>query len=359
MYLREQTRKVLAGGLPIGGGSPVVIQSMTNTKTQDVAATVRQIRELEEAGCELVRVAIPNLEAAEAVREIKRQIRLPLVADIHFDYRLAVTCIKNGVDKIRLNPGNIGGEDKVRTVVELAKEHRIPIRVGVNGGSLEKELLKKYGTPCPKALVESALGHVRLLQKFEFEDIVVSLKTSSVKDTITAYRLFAEESDLPLHLGVTEAGSRFAGSIKSAVGIGSLLSQGIGDTLRVSLTGSPVQEIEVAKEILKALELRDKGVEIISCPTCGRCQVQLEKIAEEITQKTSAFKKNITIAVMGCAVNGPGEAREADIGVACGKEEGLLFIKGKILRKVGEAEIVPALLQLMESYKEDEQNAGL
>lgn len=343
MFLRENTRKINIGGLEMGGNSKVFIQSMTNTKTQDVKATVNQIKELEQAGCEIVRVAVPDTEAAAAVMEIKKNIKIPLVADIHFDYRLAVECIKNGVDKIRLNPGNIGGDDRVKIVADLAKERGIPIRIGVNGGSLEKDLLIKYGSPTPEAIVESAERHVALLEKHGFYDIAVSLKCSDVIKTLESYRLFAEKSDIPLHLGITEAGGGFEGTVKSSAGIGALLGMGIGNTVRVSLTGNPVREVETAKEILKAFSLREKGVEIISCPTCGRTKVDLERVADAVKTEFKNFEGNITIAVMGCEVNGPGEAREADIGVACGKGEGLLFKKGQIVKKVSESEIAVAL----------------
>lgn len=346
MFLRKDTRKINIGGLVMGGNDKIFIQSMTNTKTQDVKSTVEQIKELEEAGCEIIRVAVPDMEAAKAVSEIKKEIKIPLVADIHFDYRLAVECIKNGVDKIRLNPGNIGGEDRVKIVADLAKERNIPIRIGVNGGSLEKDLLEKYGGPAPQAIVESAERHVALLEKYGFYDIAVSLKCSNVNKTIEAYRLFAEKSDIPLHLGITEAGSGFEGIVKSSAGIGSMLGMGIGNTIRVSLTGSPVREVETAKEILKAMDLGEKGVEIISCPTCGRTEVDLETVADAVKKKFKGYNGNITVAVMGCAVNGPGEAREADIGVACGKGEGLIFRKGEIIKKVAETEIADALFEL-------------
>lgn len=348
MYTRYDTREINISGVKIGGGNPILIQSMTNTKTHDVYATSEQIKQLEQAGCQIVRVAVPDMHAADAIREIKRRIHIPIVADIHFDYRLAIACIHGGADKIRINPGNIGGEDRVMEVARLAKANAIPIRIGVNGGSLEKEILEKYdNTPCPEAIVESAMGHIRLLEKFNFEDIVVSLKSSDVGDTIEANKLFAKSCDIPLHIGVTEAGSAFAGSIKSAVGIGSILSLGIGDTIRVSITGSPVDEIPIAKQILKSLKLTKKGVEIVSCPTCGRCSVDLAKIAEEIERKTAIYKKDVTIAVMGCAVNGPGEAKHADLGVACGGGAGVIFVKGEIIKKVGEHEIVPAILEVL------------
>lgn len=343
MYLRENTRKIKVGELELGGNNKLFIQSMTNTKTQDVAATVAQIKELEEAGCEIVRVAVPDMHAAQAVKEIKKNIRIPLVADIHFDYRLAVECIKNGVDKIRLNPGNIGGDDRVKIVADLAKERNIPIRIGVNGGSLDKELLEKYGSPTPEAIVESAEKHVALLEKHGFYDIAVSLKCSDVNKTLAAYRLFAEKSDIPLHLGITEAGGGFEGIVKSSAGIGALIGMGIGNTVRVSLTGNPVKEVETAREILKAFDIIPKGVEIISCPTCGRTSVDLETVVGAVKNRFKDYKGDITVAVMGCAVNGPGEAREADVGVACGNGEGLIFKKGKTVKKVKESEIAEEL----------------
>ena len=346
MFLRENTRKVNIANLTVGGNSKVYVQSMTNTKTQDVKATVNQIKQLENVGCEIVRVAVPDMEAADAVREIKKQIRIPLVADIHFDYRLAIECIKNGVDKIRLNPGNIGGEDRVEAVAEIAKERKVPIRIGVNGGSLEKDILAKYGSPTAEAIVLSALRHVKLLEKYKFYDILISLKSSDVTRTIEAYKLFAQKSDIPLHLGITEAGGGFEGIVKSSAGIGCMLGMGLGNTLRVSLTGNPVKEIETGKEILKAFNLMKKGVEIISCPTCGRTNVDLENTVELVKNKFKGYEKNITVAVMGCAVNGPGEAKEADIGVACGKGEGLIFKKGSIVCKVKECEIAETLFKV-------------
>ena len=348
MFTRNETKLVRIGDVTIGGGNKIAIQSMTNTKTHDVTATVAQINALECLGCEIVRVAVADMADANAIADIKKEIKIPLVADIHFDYRLAVASIQSGADKIRLNPGNIGGEENVKTVATLAKERGVPIRIGVNGGSLEKELLKKYGSPCPEAIVESAMGHIEMLKNQNFDDIVISLKSSDVNDTIAAYKLFAEKSDIPLHLGVTEAGGNYAGIVKSAVGIGSMLSQGLGDTIRVSLTGSPLEEIKAAKQILKSLKLIDKGVEIVSCPTCGRCNVNLAAIADEVADKTAGINRNITIAVMGCAVNGPGEAREADFGVACGKNEGLLFKKGEIIKKVKETDIVSELLKMLD-----------
>lgn len=331
----------------MGGGAKITVQSMTNTKTSDVAATVAQIHELENAGCDIIRAAVPDLESAYALKEIKKQIHIPIVADIHFDYRLALESIKSGADKIRLNPGNIGGADRVAAVASAAKERGVPIRIGVNGGSLDKEILEKYKSPTADAIVESAGKHIKMLEDCDFGDIAVSLKTSDVRKTIDAYRLFAEKYDYPLHVGITESGSRFKGTVKSSVGIGAILAMGIGDTIRVSLTGSPVEEVKVGREILKSLGLTEKGVEIISCPTCGRTRVNLTAIADEIADKTAQINKNITVAVMGCAVNGPGEAREADLGVACGKGEGLLFKKGEIIGKVKENEIVPTLMDMI------------
>lgn len=347
MFFREQTRQICVGGVKIGGDAPVVIQSMTNTKTADVKSSVEQIKRLEEAGCGIVRLTAPDLESARAFAAIKKQVSVPLVADIHFDYRIALECIKNGADKIRLNPGNIGGKERVAAVAKLAKEYGVPIRIGVNSGSVDKELLQKYGAPVPEAIVESAFKHINMLLDENFEDIAVSLKTSDVINTIECYRRFAEQSDLPLHVGVTEAGTVWNGSIKSAVGIGSILSSGIGNTIRVSLTGDPVEEVHVAKAILKSLDLMPKGVNIVSCPTCGRTNVDLPSIAEKVENALSGCTRNITVAVMGCAVNGPGEAREADYGVACGKGEGLLFKKGETVKKVSEDEIVSALLELI------------
>ncbi|MDP4118814.1 MAG: flavodoxin-dependent (E)-4-hydroxy-3-methylbut-2-enyl-diphosphate synthase [Bacillota bacterium] len=347
MYLRNQTRAVNIGGVTVGGNSPVSIQSMTNTKTADIKSTVQQIHLLERAGCEIIRVTVPDMESALAIKEIKKQISIPLIADIHFDYRLALECIKNGIDKIRLNPGNIGGCERVAEVAKAAKERGIPIRIGVNSGSVDKELLKKYGFPTPDAIVESAFKHINMLWDNDFGDIVVSLKTSDVVTTIEAYKKFAEQSDIPLHVGVTEAGTIRTGSIKSAVGIGSILSQGIGNTVRVSLTGDPVEEVRIASQILKSLDLKPRGVNIISCPTCGRTNVDLPAIANAVETALEGVQRNITVAVMGCAVNGPGEAREADYGVACGKGEGLLFKNGETVKKVAESEIISALLELI------------
>lgn len=341
-------REVTVGGVRIGGDSPISIQSMTNTDTRNVAETVNQIKRLETAGCQIIRVAVPDMEAARAVGEIKKQIKIPLVSDIHFDYRLALECIKNGVDKVRINPGNIGAKEKVKAVADACRERNIPIRIGVNGGSLEKELLKKYGRPTADALVESALSHVKILEDLDFGDIVVSIKVSDVPTMLEAYRKFDKISDIPLHVGVTEAGTKQAGMVKSAVGIGALLSEGIGNTMRVSLTADPVEEIYAAKEILKVLGLRKQGAELVSCPTCGRTQIDMIPIAEEMEKRLRDIDKDIKVAVMGCAVNGPGEAREADIGVAGGIGEGLIFKKGEILRKVKEDEIISALMEEIE-----------
>lgn len=337
-------RTVYAGNVKIGGDAPVSIQSMTNTDTRNAAATAAQINRLAAAGCEIVRVAVPDMEAAEAVRDIKRQITLPLVCDIHFDYRLALACMENGADKIRINPGNIGKKDRVRQVADMAKAKGIPIRIGVNGGSLEKEILEKYHHPSADALVESALRHVEILDELNFRDIVVSIKVSDVPTMLAAYRKFNAVSDIPLHIGVTEAGTKKSGILKSAVGIGALLSEGIGNTMRVSLTADPVEEIYAAKEILKVLGLRKQGAQLVSCPTCGRTQIDMIPIADEVERRIADIAAPIKVAVMGCAVNGPGEAREADIGIAGGRGEGLIFRHGEILKKVPEEKIVDALM---------------
>ena len=341
------SRKIMVGGVQIGAGAPVAVQSMTNTKTEDVKATVRQIHVLEQAGCDIVRVAVPNIEAAKAIGKIKENISIPLVADIHFDYRLAIEAANAGADKIRINPGNIGSKDRVKAVVQACRERNLPIRIGVNSGSLEKDLLEKYGGVTPEAMVESAAGHIRILNEFDFDDICVSLKASNVMLTINAYRLMAQRFDYPLHLGVTEAGTEYAGIIKSAVGIGSLLSDGIGDTIRVSLTAPPEREVKAGIEILKSMGLRKDGVEIISCPSCGRCNIDLIPIASEVEKRLSGCKREITVAVMGCAVNGPGEASHADYGMAGGKGEGLIFKKGRIVKKVPMDEIVDELLRII------------
>ena len=330
---RRNSKQINVGGVFIGGNAPVSVQSMCNTDTRDITATLNQINELKEAGCDIVRLAVLDMDAAKAVAEIKRRVEIPIVADIHFDYRLALECAKGGVDKIRINPGNIGSPDRVKAVADECGSRNIPIRIGVNGGSLEKELLEKYGAPTPDALCESALGHIKLLEDCKFYDIALSIKSSNVSSTVEAYRKIAEMIDYPLHVGVTEAGAEYGGIIKNSIGIGSLLLDGIGDTLRVSLTAPPVKEVTAGIEILKSLGLRD-GARLVSCPTCGRCQVNMIPVAEEVNRRIATVKKNITVAVMGCAVNGPGEAREADIGIACGKGEALMFKHGETLRKV-------------------------
>ena len=346
--MRKQKRIINIGGVKIGGDNPIAIQSMCNTDTRDVKSTVNQILELENAGCEIIRVAVPDMEAAEAVVGIKKQIHIPLVVDIHFDYRLALECMKNGADKVRINPGNIGDKERVKQVVNMAKERQIPIRIGVNGGSLEKTLLEKHGGVTADALVESAMGHVAILDELNFNDMVVSIKISNVPKMLDAYRKFNELSDIPLHIGVTESGTIKSGILKSSVGIGALLAEGIGDTMRVSLTANPVEEIYAAYDIQKVFGLRQTTVEIISCPTCGRTQIDLIPIANEVEERTRSLKKPLKIAVMGCAVNGPGEAREADIGIAGGRGEGLIFKKGEIVRKVKENEIVEELMKEIE-----------
>lgn len=347
--MRKQKRIVNIGGVKIGGDNPVAIQSMCNTDTRDVKATVNQIHELENAGCEIIRVAVPDMVAAKAVADIKKQIHIPLVVDIHFDYRLALECMKNGADKVRINPGNIGDRDRVKQVVEMAKEREIPIRIGVNGGSLERELLQKYGGVTADALVESAMGHVAILDELNFNNVVVSIKISDVPKMLCAYRKFNEISDIPLHIGVTESGTLKGGTIKSAVGIGALLAEGIGDTMRVSLTANPVEEIYTAYDIQKVLGMRKTGAEIVSCPTCGRTQLDLISIANEVEKRAANIDKPIKIAVMGCAVNGPGEAREADIGIAGGKAEGLIFKKGEIIKKVPQDSLVDELMKEIET----------
>lgn len=347
--MRKQKRIVNIGGVKIGGDNPVAIQSMCNTDTRDVKATVNQIHELENAGCEIIRVAVPDMVAAKAVADIKKQIHIPLVVDIHFDYRLALECMKNGADKVRINPGNIGDRDRVKQVVEMAKEREIPIRIGVNGGSLERELLQKYGGVTADALVESAMGHVAILDELNFNNVVVSIKISDVPKMLCAYRKFNEISDIPLHIGVTESGTLKGGTVKSAVGIGALLAEGIGDTMRVSLTANPVEEIYAAYDIQKVLGMRKTGAEIVSCSTCGRTQLDLISIANEVEKRAANIDKPIKIAVMGCAVNGPGEAREADIGIAGGKGEGLIFKKGEIIKKVPQDSLVDELMKEIET----------
>lgn len=342
---RKLTRQIKVGTAAVGGDAPISVQSMTNTDTRDVGATVAQIQRLCDAGCEIVRVAVPDMEAADALSGIKRECPIPLIADIHFDYKLALKAIENGVDGLRLNPGNIGEESKVKEVVRAARERKIPIRIGVNAGSLHKDLLEKYNGVTAEGLVESALEHVRILEEQDFFDIKISLKAFEIPLLLEAYKLISSKVDYPLHVGVTEAGTPWAGTIRSAVGIGSLLSLGIGDTLRVSLTGDPVEEVKVGFEILKSLGLRQKGPVIVSCPTCGRTEIELIKIAEEVEQKIRHVNKPIKVAIMGCVVNGPGEAREADIGIAGGRGVGLLFKKGQVIRKISEADLVEELLK--------------
>ena len=342
------TKQIMVGGVPVGGGAPVSIQSMCNTFTHDVDATVRQIDRLAAAGCDIVRVAVPDMEAARAVGEIRRHIHIPLVCDIHFDYKLALMCAEQGADKIRINPGNIGSKDRVRAVADACKERGIPIRIGVNGGSLEKELLAKHGGVTAEALVESALGHVHLLNDCNFDNICISVKCSDVPVNMRAYRLLRAQTDYPLHLGVTEAGTPTMGILKSAMGIGGLLCLGIGDTVRVSLTADPVEEVRAAKQILSAAGVRRFGPNLVSCPTCGRTQYDMIPIAREVERRLESCNKNITVAVMGCVVNGPGEAAAADVGIAGGKGEGLVFRRGEILYKVPEDKLVDALMEEIE-----------
>jgi len=339
------TRQIHVGTVSVGGGAPVSVQSMTNTDTRNVAATLAQIRQLAEAGCEIVRCAVPDQQAAAALTTIRRDCPIALIADIHFDYRLALAALSAGVDGLRLNPGNIGARWKIEEVVRACAERQVPIRIGVNAGSLERELLAKYGHPTAAAMVESALGHIRILEELNYPEIKVSLKASDVCRTVAAYRLLAAQCDYPLHVGITEAGTTWAGTIKSAVGLGALLYDGIGDTLRVSLTGDPVEEVKVGWEILKSLELRERGPVFVSCPTCGRCQIDLIPVAEEVERRLHDLPKKLVIAVMGCAVNGPGEAREADIGVAGGQGEGLLFRKGEVVRKVPAEQLANTLVE--------------
>lgn len=342
MYQNKDTRTVKIGDRVIGGGNPVLIQSMCNTKTEDVEATVAQILALEDEGCDLIRVTVPTHEAALALGEIKKRIHIPLIADIHFDYRLAIEAIENGADKIRINPGNIGSDEKVKAVVDKAKEYGVPIRVGVNSGSLEQPLFAKYGGVTPEAIVESAMGKVRILEKFGFNDIVISIKSSDVVNSIKAYELISNETDYPLHVGITESGSLFTGSIKSAMGIGTLLYEGIGDTIRVSLTDDPVQEVKAAKVMLRALGMRKEGIEVVSCPTCGRTSIDLIELAAKVEKLTDKYKKDthgLTVAVMGCVVNGPGEGKNADLGICGGKGEGLIIKKGEVIAKLPENEL--------------------
>jgi (E)-4-hydroxy-3-methylbut-2-enyl-diphosphate synthase len=341
----KETRKIKIGNIYIGGGSKIAVQSMTSTDTRDVEATVNQILQLEKVGCDIVRCAVPDMIAADAIKDIVKRIHIPLVADIHFDYRLALKSIENGIAKLRINPGNIGSVDKIKLVAKAAKEKGIPIRIGVNSGSLESDILEKYGKVCAQALVESALRHVEILEKLDFYDIVISIKSSDVVMMIESYKLISGSVNYPLHLGVTEAGTTWRGTIKSSVGIGALLASGIGDTIRVSLTGDVVDEVKVGIEILKSLGYRDEGIKFVSCPTCGRTQINLIKIASEVEKRLEGSNKNIKVAIMGCAVNGPGEAREADIGIAGGKGVGLIFKKGEIIKTVKEEDLVEELIR--------------
>ena len=354
-YERRDTRRLMIGTVPVGAGAPITVQSMTNTKTQAVTETVEQISRLTAVGCDLVRLAVPDREAAKALAQIKRQVQVPLIADIHFDYRLALAALESGVDALRINPGNIGEAKYVRMVVDAAKERQVPIRIGVNAGSLDKRILAKHGGQVTAAgMVESALEHIRLLEELDFYDIKISLKAHDVPLTLAAYRLMSQTVNYPLHLGVTEAGTIRSGVIKSAVGIGALLAEGIGDTFRISLTGDPVREVEVGNEILKSLGMKEYGPTLISCQTCGRCNIDLEQLAQTVEEHLKQVKKPLKVAVMGCAVNGPGEAREADIGLAGGKGEGLIFRKGVIVRKVAEAELMKAFLEELEQLLKEE-----
>ncbi|MEE0338788.1 flavodoxin-dependent (E)-4-hydroxy-3-methylbut-2-enyl-diphosphate synthase [Acidaminococcus fermentans] len=350
---RRKSRTIAIGQVTIGGENPVAVQSMTNTKTENIPATVDQIHRLTDRGCEIIRCAVPTLKAAQALKEIRKQIAIPLVADIHFDYRLALAALESGVDALRLNPGNIGGRDRVEKVVEAARQRQVPIRIGVNAGSLPKDLLEKYGHPTAEALVEAAWRHIHILEEMDYNNIVISLKAHDVPLTLAAYRLMARECDYPLHVGITEAGTIRSGLIKSAVGIGTLLAEGIGDTIRVSLTGDPLAEIDAGFEILKSLGLRQHGPTLVSCPTCGRTCWSLEKVAKEVEARLAEIPEPITVAVMGCVVNGPGEAREADVGIAGGKGEGLLFRKGQILRKVPEARLVEELFEEIQKITDE------
>ncbi len=349
-FERKITKKILVGDIEIGGGSPITIQTMTKTRTSDTIATLKQIEQVALAGADIVRVTVNDEEAANAMKEICKLSPIPVVADIHFNYIFAMKSIEAGVAKVRINPGNIGSNERIKKVLDAAKINRIPIRIGVNSGSLEKDILEKYGHPTAEALAESAMRHVQIANDFNFDDICISVKSTSVKLTIEAYRLLSEKTNYPLHLGVTEAGTFLSGTIKSAVGIGSLLAEGIGDTIRVSLTDDPVREVEVAREILQSLDLKEKYIEIISCPTCGRLQVDLIPIAKQLQEKVRPIKKKIKVALMGCAVNGPGEAKEADIGVACGNGEALLFKKGEIIGKIPEEKILEILIEEIEKY---------
>lgn len=348
-YKRRYSKEVCVGNVKIGGNNPISVQSMTNTDTRDANATISQIKRLEDVGCEIVRVAVPDMQAAKNIGEIKSKVNIPIIADIHFDYRLALEAIEQGVDGVRINPGNIGSIDKVKMVVEKCKEKNLKIRIGVNGGSLEKELLQKYGSATAEALVESALGHVKILEDLDFYNIVISLKSSDIYKTVEAYELISKKVDYPLHIGITESGSIKKGTIKSSIGVGTLLLNGIGDTIRISLTGDPTEEIIVGKEILRSLNLLNDKIKVISCPTCGRCNIDLISVVNEVEEKIGNIDKDVTIAIMGCAVNGPGEAREADLGIAGGKGEGILFKKGQIIRKIKGDRLVEELLDEIKS----------
>lgn len=349
--MRNTTKKIRIGSCVIGGGVPIAIQSMCNTRTDDVSATVGQILRLEHAGCEIIRVAVPDINAALAIKEIRNQIHIPVVADIHFDYKLAIASIENGADKIRINPGNIGSKDNVKAIVDAAKERSIPIRVGVNSGSLEKNIIEKYGHVTPEGIVESALDKVHMIEDCGYDNIVISIKSSDVPMCIKAHELISEKTDYPLHIGITEAGTVYNGTVKSSVGLGIILYEGIGDTIRVSLTGDPVQEVVCAKRILKTLGLRRGGIEVVSCPTCGRTQIDLVSLAEKVNALAENYDYDIKVAVMGCVVNGPGEAKEADFGIAGGDGEGLLFRKGEIIKKLPEEQLLNALKEELDNYK--------
>ncbi|MCU9808408.1 flavodoxin-dependent (E)-4-hydroxy-3-methylbut-2-enyl-diphosphate synthase [Paraclostridium sp. AKS46] len=349
-YERRLSREVSVGSLKIGGNNPISIQSMTNTDTRDAKATIEQIKRLEEVGCDVVRVAVPDMEAAKNIGEIKKNVNIPVIADIHFDHRLALEAIDQGVDGVRINPGNIGSIEKVKMVVNKCKAKNLKIRIGVNGGSLEKELLEKYGSATAEALVESALGHVKILEDLDFCNIVISLKSSDIYKTIEAYELISKKVDYPLHIGITESGSVKKGTIKSSIGVGALLLKGIGDTIRISLTGDPTEEVIVGKEILRSLDLLNDKIKVISCPTCGRCNIDLISVVNEVEEKINKVDKDMTVAIMGCAVNGPGEAKEADIGIAGGKGEGLLFKKGEIIRKIKGDNLVEELLNEIDKF---------
>ncbi len=359
---RKKTKQIALGAVKIGGGAPVAVQSMCNTDTRDPKATLVQIRRLEQAGCEMVRLAVPDEDAVRAIGTIRKGTKIPLIADIHFDYRLALEAVNQGIDGLRINPGNIGSKDKVSEVVRACKDKSIPIRIGVNAGSLEKHLLEKFGHPTPDAIVESAFGHIRILEDLGYTALKVSLKASDVLTTVAAYRLFAQMSDYPLHIGISEAGTLSSGTIKSSVGLGILLAEGIGDTMRVSLTADPVEEVRVAYEILKSLKIRQRGVNIISCPTCGRTEINIIGLAQEVEKRLSHIKEPITVAVMGCVVNGPGEAREADVGIAGGKGVGLLFKHGEILQKFDEKELADVLVKEVEKiiqYRSQQPGASI